>query len=71
MNWSDSMKEVIKSYINGRTVFLVPTLIFIILKLTNQINWNWEYVLLPFLIWLVLLTIIEGLLGIVERIINK
>lgn len=65
------MKATIRSYINGKTVLLVPTLVFIILKLTNQIDWNWEYVLLPFLVWLVLLTVIEGLLGVLERIINK
>lgn len=65
------MKEVIKSYVNRKTIFLAPTLIFIILKLTNQLDWDWKYVLMPFLLWLVLLTIIEGLLRIVERIINK
>jgi len=36
------------------------TLIFIILKLTGYIDWNWFFVILPLVIWFLVTVVIQA-----------
>lgn len=54
---------------NGGMGFIsVLTLIFIVLKLTNNISWSWIWVLSPIWISIVLILIIFGIILIAGRI---
>lgn len=46
----------------------VLTLIFIVLKLTNNINWSWVWVLSPIWISTILIILIFGIILVAGRI---
>lgn len=54
---------------NGGMGFIsVLTLIFIVLKLTNNINWSWVWVLSPIWISTILIILIFGIILVAGRI---
>lgn len=54
---------------NGGMGFIsVLTLIFIVLKLTNNINWSWIWVLSPIWISLILIALVFGIILVIGRL---
>ena len=58
-----------KNVRNSGMVFIsVLTLIFIVLKLTNNISWSWIWVLSPIWISIILMILIFGIILVAGRI---
>lgn len=58
-----------KNVRNGGMGFIsVLTLIFVILKLTNNISWSWIWVLSPIWISIILIILIFGIILVTGRI---
>lgn len=54
---------------NGGMGFIsVLTLIFVVLKLTNNINWSWIWVLSPIWISLILIALVFGIILVIGRL---
>lgn len=53
---------------SGMGFISVLTLIFIVLKLTNNINWSWVWVLSPIWISTILIILIFGIILVAGRI---
>ena len=56
---------------NGIGVCDVLTIVFIVLKLTNVIDWSWLWVLSPLWIYAILTIILIVILSIIEVVGNK
>lgn len=53
---------------SGMGFISVLTLIFIVLKLTNNINWSWVWVLSPIWISIILIILMFGIILVAGRI---
>ena len=54
---------------NGGMGFIsILTLIFIVLKLTNNISWSWIWVLSPIWISLILIALVFGIILVIGRL---
>lgn len=55
----------------GIGLFTVVFIVFLILKLTNTIDWSWWWVTaplwIPFLFWIIIVVIILGIVGILKN----
>lgn len=66
-----SLKRSRNSGSNGMSTCSVLTTVFIVLKLTNVIDWSWIWVLSPAWISVVLTIILLVILEVIEIISNK
>ena len=55
----------------GIGFFGLLTIVFIVLKLTNYINWSWWYVLLPIYWWIPVVIVCVGVWVLFEFITKK
>lgn len=55
---------------SGMGFISVLTLIFVVLKLTNNISWSWVWVLSPIWISIILMILIFGIILVAGRIKN-
>lgn len=66
---SDEKKDIATGIKNNITTPLL--LIFVVLKLTNNIDWSWWWVLSPIWVPLALATVIAGMIVILNASVNR